>query len=78
LKSIYSVSLQWCFLPRRKNQMDQPGKPTQEQQKAYDAGARAFKAEGDQAKNPHAEGSDAAKYWGCGFLDAQKASRQGG
>jgi hypothetical protein len=65
------------FLPRRKNQMDQPGKPTQEQKKAYDAGARAFKAEGDEAKNPHTDGSDAAKYWGCGFLDAQKASRQG-
>jgi hypothetical protein len=57
--------------------MEQPGKPTQEQKKAYDAGARALKAEGDEAKNPHAQGSDAAKYWGCGFLDAQKASRQG-
>jgi hypothetical protein len=57
------------------DQMDKPGKPTQEQKKAYDAGARAFEAKGDKAKNPHAEGSDAAKYWECGFLDAQKASR---
>ena len=57
--------------------MDQPGKPTQEQKKAYDAGARAFQAEGDQATNPHAERSDAAKYWECGFLDAQKASHHG-
>jgi hypothetical protein len=57
--------------------MDQPGKPTQEQKKAYDAGARAFQAEGDEAKNPHAEGSDVAKYWEHGYLDAQKASRHG-
>ncbi|WP_154677731.1 hypothetical protein [Rhizobium tubonense] len=57
--------------------MDQPGNPTQEQTKAYDAGAEAFQAEGEVAKNPHAEGSDAGKYWECGFLDAQKASRHG-
>jgi hypothetical protein len=53
--------------------MDQPAKPTQEQKKAYDAGARAFSAEGDAAKNPNAKESDAAKYWEHGFLDAQKA-----
>jgi hypothetical protein len=53
--------------------MDRPRKPTQEQKRAYDEGARAFKSEGDKAKNPHAEGSNAAKYWECGFLDAQKA-----
>lgn len=36
---------------------------------------RAIEAEGDKTQNPHAEGSDAAKYRECGFLDAQKASR---
>jgi hypothetical protein len=53
--------------------MDRPGKPTQEQKQAYDAGARAFESERDQAENPHVKGTDAAKYWECGFLDAQKA-----
>ena len=55
--------------------MDRPGKPTAVQKDAYDAGARAFATEDDNAKNPHAEGSDAAKYWEHGFPDAQKASQ---
>ena len=53
--------------------MDELRKPTEEQKKAYDDGARAFQDQGDKAKNPHAEGSDVAKYWEHGFLDAQKA-----
>jgi hypothetical protein len=57
--------------------MDELRKPTEEQKKAYEAGARAFQAEGDKAKNPHAEGSDVGKYWEHGFLDAQKASATG-
>ncbi|MGO4566797.1 hypothetical protein AB4Z52_17355 [Rhizobium sp. 2YAF20] len=54
--------------------MDELRKPTEAQKKAYDAGARAFRGGGEKAKNPHAEGSDVAKYWEHGFLDAQKAS----
>ncbi|MGO4569469.1 hypothetical protein AB4Z52_31590 [Rhizobium sp. 2YAF20] len=57
--------------------MDEMRKPTEDQKEAYDAGARAFQGGGDNAKNPHAEGSDVAKYWEHGFLDAQKASCHG-